>query len=477
MGLKKRLKGLLGDDLVDDLHGQVKDVLERGLDRHVRIAVTGMSRSGKTVFITALTQHLLASDKGESLPFFALSSSDQIISVKLLPVDKDHAFPLQTAVHNLAAEPPTWPASTTGLSEVRLAIRYRPASRLQRLVSDIATLYVDIIDYPGEWLLDLPLLHKSFEQWCSEQRELFDLAPRAALATDWLAAQAAIDWSQPVDQAQLSILNREYVKLLHLFRSEQYGMSVIQPGRAVLPAELENDTLIELFPLIAAKPAETLEDNSGYRVMEQRYLDYREQVIKRFYREHFARFDRQVVLVDCLKTLNKGQQCFDDMRLAVTDVLQSFNYGPSGFLRRLLSPRIDKVLFASTKADHVTANQHHNLDRFLELIIADARREMQFEGIETTCMALASVRSTEAAEAVLDGQTISCLKGYKKASGEPVALFPGEVPIELPTEKDWHSQRFRFVDFAPRKLPMQQLRPEHHIRLDQAIEYLLGDLF
>jgi len=29
-------------------------------------------------------------------------------------------------------------------------------------------LYLDIIDYPGEWLLDLPLLNKSYAQWSQQ---------------------------------------------------------------------------------------------------------------------------------------------------------------------------------------------------------------------------------------------------------------------------------------------------------------------
>ena len=197
--------------------------------------------------------------------------------------------------------------------------------------------------------------------------------------------------------------------------------------------------------------------------------------MKRFYEEHFSRFDRQVVLVDCLKALNNGKPCFDDMKLALTEILQSFNYGSSGFLRRIFSPRIDKVLFASSKADHVTANQHHNLDKFLELIIQDAQREMRFEEIDTSCMALASIRSTDAAVGQLHGQQISCLKGFSKADGKPTAIFPGEVPTELPTEADWNSSRFQFLDFAPKRLPTTQLKPEHHIRLDQALEYLIGD--
>ncbi|MGY8871838.1 MAG: YcjX family protein [Pseudomonadales bacterium] len=478
MGLGSKLKNLIGEELLDDIQHQLKEVATQGLDKHLKIAVTGLSRSGKTVFITSLVHHLLEAGQSRSLPFFEVASEQRIISVKNLSNSSESPFPLTQSIQALGQEPPSWPESTTGLSEVKLAIKYKPASRLKRLVNDTATLYLDIIDYPGEWLLDLPLLHLNFEQWCNKQQELFLLEPRATLAKNWVTAQNTIDWCAPADEQLLSVLSEEYTKLLHLLRNNENALSMIQPGRCVLPGDLVSSPLLQLFPVLQPpSDLESIPDGSMYQLLQQRYETYREEIVKRFYREHFSRFDRQVVLVDCLKALNHGKPCFDDMKLALTDILQSFNYGPSGFLRRLFSPRIDKVLFASSKADHVTSNQHHNLDKFLELIIQDAQRDIRFEGIDTRCMALASIRSTEAAEAVLDGQTISCLKGVNKKTGETMALFPGEVPTELPTELDWNSSRFRFLDFAPQKLPQTDLKPAHHIRLDQALEYLTGDIF
>ena len=46
-----------------------------------------------------------------------------------------------------------------------------------------ARLTLDIVDYPGEWLLDLPLLDKSYAQWSAESLALSREAPRAHLAT------------------------------------------------------------------------------------------------------------------------------------------------------------------------------------------------------------------------------------------------------------------------------------------------------
>ncbi|QSA19914.1 YcjX family protein, partial [Vibrio furnissii] len=38
---------------------EVSDLIHRGLDSHVRLAVTGLSRAGKTAFISSLVNQLL----------------------------------------------------------------------------------------------------------------------------------------------------------------------------------------------------------------------------------------------------------------------------------------------------------------------------------------------------------------------------------------------------------------------------------
>lgn len=42
------------------------------------------------------------------------------------------------------------------MSEIRLALRFRSRDSLLRHFKETSTLYLEIVDYPGEWLLDLP---------------------------------------------------------------------------------------------------------------------------------------------------------------------------------------------------------------------------------------------------------------------------------------------------------------------------------
>src|SRR5690606_28517951 len=68
------------------------------------------------------------------------------------------------------------------------------------------TLTLDIVDYPGEWLLDLPLLDRSYEEWSAETlthlRQMGPPAPGAPdLAGPYLAFIEAVDPPAPADEA------------------------------------------------------------------------------------------------------------------------------------------------------------------------------------------------------------------------------------------------------------------------------------
>jgi predicted YcjX-like family ATPase len=41
-------------------------------------------------------------------------------------------------------------------------------------------------------------------------------------------------------------------------------------------------------------------------MMERRYEAYKTHVVKPFFREHIARLDRQIVLIDAMQALNAG---------------------------------------------------------------------------------------------------------------------------------------------------------------------------
>lgn len=61
------------------LQHDINALVNRGLDRHLCLAVTGLSRSGKTAFITSLVNQLLHLHSGARLPLFSAAREERIL--------------------------------------------------------------------------------------------------------------------------------------------------------------------------------------------------------------------------------------------------------------------------------------------------------------------------------------------------------------------------------------------------------------
>src|SRR5256714_3466344 len=258
----------------------------------VRLGVTGLSGAGKTVFITALVHHVL---HGGRLPVFAALSSGRIARARLEPQPDDAVprFDYEAHVHALTEER-RWPESTSRISELRLVIEYQSARRGARN----RTLTLDIVDYPGEWLLDLPLLITSYAQWSADTLKLARSGPRAVLAARWHRHLATLNPHAPESEQsalQAAALFTDYLKAC---RDARYAMRLLPPGRFLMPGDLAGSPALTFAPL-ELNGAE-VPPGSLAAMMERRYEAYKDVVVRPFYRDHFARLDRQIVLVDAL---------------------------------------------------------------------------------------------------------------------------------------------------------------------------------
>jgi len=451
------------------LQRHAQDLADLALDRTLRLAVTGLRGGGKTVFITAIAHHLLL---GRELPFLSAMQEERLLGAKLMPPRPSDPppFPFASARAALAAAEPSWPAPTERLSALRLRLRFLAKGVLRRRLAEHRSLNLEIIDYPGEWLLDLPLLEQAYADWSAQTLAAAERPPRAALAKDWRNYVAGLHPGAPADPRQAAQAAALYTRYLERCQVEA-GLSMVQPGRFTMPGDLAGSELLHFCPL----PQGETPRGSLAALMAERFDRYRDSVVRSFYRDHFSRFDRQIVLVDLLGALNRGRACFDDVEAALATVLRSFRYGPSGLLARLFRPRIEVLLFAASKADHVAHNQHHNLRLLLEQMVSEAAGNARFEGIKPAFVSLAALRSTDTVRTDHQGQTLSCVRGILKGENRETVLFPGEIPPELPVDDDWSADRFRFRDFAPRRLLLPGADKPQHIRLDQALEVLLGD--
>ncbi|MEI2264386.1 YcjX family protein [Erwinia sp. CGal63] len=459
------------------LQTELISLMNRGADRHLRLAVTGLSRSGKTAFITSMVNQLLNVNTGARLPMFSAAREGRLLGVRRVP-QRDmgiQRFTFDEGMAQLYGEPPAWPTPTRGVSEMRLALRYRSRESLLRHFKDSATLYLEIVDYPGEWLLDLPMLAQDYLNWSRQMTGLLQ-GDRAVWAGQWRKLCDGLDPLAPADENRLAEIAAAWTD--YLLKCKREGLHFIQPGRFVLPGEMAGAPALQFFPWPQAEEANETrlaqaDATTNIGMLRARYNYYCQHVVKGFYKNHFLRFDRQIVLVDCLQPLNSGPQAFNDMRLALTQLMQSFSYGQRTLFRRLFSPVIDKLLFAATKADHITSDQHASLVSLLQQLVQDAWQNAAFEGIAMECLGLASVQATQSGLVDHQGEKIPALRGHRLADNDPLTVFPGEVPPRLPGGAFWQQQGFHFEQFRPQRMDTD--RPLPHIRLDAALEFLLGD--
>lgn len=464
----------IADSLTRGIENVTGTVSEAFFEPVVRLGVTGLARSGKTVFITSLVANLM--DRGR-MPGLVAQSEGRILSAFLQPQPNDTLprFDYETHLGALTAQAPHWPDSTRMISELRLSLKVRPSGLLSGLQGP-RTVHIDIVDYPGEWLLDLGLLDKNYTQWSEET--LNRIAPRDC-AGDFLALARAEDAAQPLQETRAQALAAGFTR--YLTQARMAGFSDCTPGRFLLPGDLAGSPVLTFAPL---PPVATPPRKSLWREMERRFEAYKAQVVKPFFRDHFARIDRQIVLVDALGAIHAGPRAVDDMRRAMSDILGAFRPGRNAFLSQLLmGKRVEKILFAATKADHLHHTQHGRLTAIMEALTRDARDRAQFAGATTSAMAIASLRATVEEIRQHDGAELPCVRGTLLDSGKQAAFYPGELPEDpahllTPARQGaetWLDRDYRIMRFAPARLTLKPGEGPPHIRLDRAAQFLIGD--
>ena len=424
----------------------LKDFANGLTEPSLRLGVTGLSRAGKTVFITALIRALT---EGGRLPLFSARAEQRLVSAQLAP-GPDPSLPrfaYESHLQAILGPDRAWPESTSRLSQIRIRLEIAKRGLLGGPASP-SLLYLDIIDYPGEWLLDLPLLSMNYQEWCESLTKRFQDVPLAngdAPASDPEAKKAS-----------------------ELFRAAGKGL----PGRFLMPGDLEGAGLLTFAPCKATGPLHSL--------MAERYQAYVEKLVRPFWRNHLARLDRQIILTDVLSALNKGPDALQNLGDELTALLSAFRQGQNNWASRILGRRIDRILFAATKADMLHHNSHDRLEAILAKLMDQSIRKAQIRGTEIGITAISALRATREARVRDGADELACIIGTPE-KGESLAgtqfdgetdaaLFTGDLPID-PAQA--------FDGSLKGAVSFPRLRPPRdgfgHIRLDKAIEYLLGD--
>ncbi len=291
-------------------------------------------------------------------------------------------------------------------------------------------------------------------------------------------------------------LARSFTDYLRAGKSDEQALSTLPPGRFLMPGDLEGSPALTFAPL-PDLPEGSFKTGSLAAMMERRYESYKTHVVKPFFREHIARLDRQIVLVDAMQAINAGGAAVRDLERALTEILACFRSGRSNIFTGLIQKRIGRILIAATKADHLHHESHNRLEAIVRRLVDRAAKNADMSGAEIDVLAMAAVRATREATVNQNGDTLPVIVGTP-LKGEVIdgevfdgetetAIFPGDLPHnvqaifdqpELSPRDRAHEAPIRFVRFRPPAIKAD-LDGIHlslpHIRLDRAMQFLLGD--
>lgn len=443
---------------------------ERGLQRATGhrscVALTGFSQAGKSTLLTAVVNQLLYPELQQAERWWP-QIKHRWLSAKLIEASCElPAFPHASANQQLLNG--SWPESTTGMSRCLIEIRLKPRSRLEDLRGKgYVTHELELWDYPGEWLMDLPLATMSYTQWVRETYVHFNNEPRNELGGDLYQRLLAIDPYSSFDAELFAALMLEYRALL-LRCKDEAGLLILNPGRFLLEPE-RNLSPQDFLPLFGLQSTSTNAPKGSWLAqMELRYQSYVDQQVKPFFETIFAKVDHQLVLIDLLGSLSRGKSSLEELRKGLTRVLHLFDYGRNGLLQKLWSPKVEQLTFIASKLDCVLPSQRHGLAELMRAVVTESIQAARFESTQVNHLELAAVACTRVAQrqgqAALTTQT---------AQG-PAWLKHPQLPQGWPTDKDWLNLRgWQQPHLSPPPLEDPQSTVWPNINLDKLCAQLL----
>lgn len=487
----------------------------------IRLAVTGLSRAGKTVFITSLIQNLLALGQGrDTLPMIsrrlAAASGSRLRSVRVVPagVQTLPHFDFAEKLADLSADQPAWPPRTEDLAEISIELELERASGLGQRLAGNRRIRLDILDYPGEWLLDLPLLAQSFPDWSRQTIARLRQPPRRDLAREFLDFHDnVLAPADPADDATIRRGHRLYRDALQSCRS-RLGLRYLQPGRFLCPGPRGDAPYMWFFPhdLTPAAPRA----GSAAALLTDRFEAYKREIRETFFDSYFRSFSRQIMLVDVLGGLHAGQASFEDTGHAIADIARGLRDGwgfwsrqrrqalsehagqgarlagaqltrrgsPLGIplnlaasvLSGVVAPKpIERIAFVATKADHVPAMSRDNLRNLVQALARPAAGTTD-AGTAVSYHVAAAILSTIDGTAPLGGRNVEVVLGVVLGEETRRPFYAGSVPSNTPPASFWSDRYFEMPVFRPPRIDPSGTLGIPHLGVDDVLDSVIGDL-
>lgn len=490
-GLWKGLSKLAGDVVrtTADGVGRVDLNVLRG---SARIAVVGASRSGKTVFLTSLIDHLRNHEPGQfSLEATSLSGKERARVVKFEELDVRDGlmqFPFEEFRKSLVQES-QWPRKTKDTYQYRIKI-HRDDSILSRFFKDTHSTYLSFLDFPGERIADAPMLASSYAEWSDAAIKALPVGGGFdELVSAFNDAAQGDDSEDAILAAYKSILAEQLLRFHTSISPSTFMLSPDgqTPSRECSKAELISERFIGLsksdqFCPLPAGVRQKRPDLAGK--FERSFEAYKRVLLLPLY-EALKESDRLCILVNVPEILQSGVAAYNDhiellrqvmafcspKKQAYQEVMESIykTIGKMIIDDRYRPGGIEKVAFVGTQADRIQARDMNKLTRLVEQMQQHSTKQLPGSGLKMRSFSCVAVQATKpAGEGHLQGRLMTTTDANTPVLEEfRVSSLPDKWP------SDWNPEDYQFPDVWP-KFGRNLNVPPEQIGLDRVFNYLIS---
>jgi len=450
--------------------------------RSYRVAVLGGFQSGKTVFTTAMLNHIKHHDPTR----LKLGKASKAGPPALI-FDRD--LPPYGKATTLAAFPyaeyrseasKRWPQKTKATAAYRC--------RFFRSDWGATAGELLVVDVPGERYADIPMASRTFSQW---SQWLFDTVFAAKdNRTQTEEYRNTFEGGQQLDEdGVLKAYKTTLVRLYQTFRpfvtpstflleenGAFHGVQVFRDGDiSGTLCGLSQDTQFAPLP-----PSVKTIQPDLYAKFEKAYEGYRNQLVKPLC-SVLKTVNQVIVLVDVTSLLAGNTAMKNGYRLLLEELLEVLSPGCSTFgwvgnaLTSYLSgghfdgSGVEKLAVVATKADKVLKSDLEN-DKLLDLLksmvggICDRHRH-RASGLSVQYFTVAATKSARNVQ-----QDANKKRGILEGTANESVYETSSLPDHWPAS--WEAGHYCFPDVEPRFPDDEQQAPEH-IHMDQIMNFLL----
>ena len=474
------------------LDKSIYSIVRQGLTgrEHIRVAVIGAKESGKTVFLTALTNHLRNHDP-ELLKLNGWSVTN-------LEYDSEKTGGVRSFQYAKAREQLSrgeWPDNTRFLSAVHLKLRLE--KKIEKKTKR-RTVILELLDLPGERVADLSMVGRSFREWCEWMEDRFcgidGISPHY---TDYAKLIEAENDRGAILSAYKDCVSKQYAdglltitpSVLKLDMNGEFkvGERVSDYRTNIEPTCIGIDEESQFAPLPRTYlDSDTAEHRAIVKAFKKAYVKYRASVVDPI-TDWLSHVNKAVYLVDVLALLREGPEAYNAEQNFAGQALRMFRRscsdspilkGVQRFLGAFVRTHADGVYVVATKSDTVVGEK--NRSRMKNLAYTMMKSALSGLGLPASQWDVLSCASVLTADEFEREKALEArVEVGRDESGKPLVkktqYLVSDVPMGWPDDEVWQRGSATY-DFRPTfpKFDKKSDRPPHQLGLANLVCQLLS---